>query len=274
MEFSKKAFFYFAFIMLLYSCGDSSESEPVYENSTETYDDIEDVYDDVKETSDDGMEGTDRDSMVVIGSGSEVIYNEKGDTIAVNHKPITSDDYKVVLETDENLKMNEAGELKVWIGAKDIIKIAAPDRVQDETLIPASIGQYAKITPYAPDFTVTPLEVTCIKIHPSGSDVRFTLIPNKSGTLKVSANIQLYDTPDCTGTAVPKTAATLSVVVKVDTKSEVMAKLGELGTIVWDNFLTFWGALVALLFGALFFIIRRKIKKKTGYDHPNENDTP
>ncbi len=236
MEFSKKAFFYFAFIMLLHSCGDSSESEPVYENTTETYDDIEDVYDDVKETSDDGMEGTDRDSMVVIGSGTGVIYNEKGDTIAVNHKPITSDDYKVVLETDENLKMNEAGELKVWIGAKDIIKIAAPDRVQDETLIPA-------------------------------------LIPNKSGTLKVSANIQLYDTQDCSGTAVPKTAATLSVVVKVDTKSEVMAKLGELGTIVWDNFLTFWGALVALLFGALFFIIRRKVKKKTGYDHPNENDT-
>lgn len=249
MEFSKRAFFYFAFIALLYSC---------LETQTESASQTETV-----------TESIDPNIDISVDDDTVAIAIEKTDSTATS-APLKSEDYKVVLETDENLKMNEAGELKVWIGGIDIVKPTLPDKVQDETLIPASIGQYAKITPYAPDFTVTPLEITCLRIHPSGSDVRFTLIPKKAGTLKVSANIELFSTADCTGPAVPKTAATLSVVVKVDNKFVLMSKLQELGTVVWDNFLSFWSALIALLFGALFFIIRRRIKKKTGYDDKDE----
>ena len=34
---------------------------------------------------------------------------------------------------------------------------------------------------------------------------------------------------------------------------------------VWDGFTYFWGAFVALVFGALLFVVRNFIKKKTGY---------
>ena len=137
---------------------------------------------------------------------------------------------------------------------------------QDETIIPASIGQYAKIIPYAPDFEVSPSEAECVEIHPSGSEVRFSLKPKKSGNLKVSADIKLYGNGDCTGTSVPKTAATLSVLVKVDKKKVAANKLEELGTVFWDKFLSFWGALVALLFTLLLFLIKRKLRRRTGFN--------
>jgi len=180
--------------------------------------------------------------------------------------PPKLDDYKVILAVDENLKMNETGELRVWIGAKDVNAKFPKGVVQDVTTIPASIGQYAKITPYAPDFEVAPSEIKCIRIDPSGSDVRFSLKPKKSGTFKVSANIELYNSVDCTGTFVPKTAATLSVIVKVDKKQLLVSKLQEMGTIVWNNFISFWSALIALIFAVLLFLIRRKLKRKTGFD--------
>jgi len=64
----------------------------------------------------------------------------------------------------------------------------------------------------------------------------------------------------------PKTAATLSVIVKVDKKQLLVSKLQEMGTIVWNNFISFWSALIALIFAVLLFLIRRKLKRKTGFD--------
>lgn len=176
------------------------------------------------------------------------------------------DDYIVEIAADKNIKMGETGELRVWIGANEFKRLFNPNMVQDETSIPGSIGQYARITPYAPDFEVNPSEIKCIIIHPSGSEVRFSLTPKKTGELKVSANIELFYSEDCTGASVPKTAKTLSVFVKTDKKSVVKKGLKEIGVVFWDKFLSFWGVLVALLFAFLLFIIRRKLKRRTGFD--------
>lgn len=180
--------------------------------------------------------------------------------------PSALDDYQVVLSVDSNFKLNKKGVLKVWIGAEENKEVAQPGRAQDETSIPASIGQYAKITPFAPNFKVDPVEYKCVKIDPSGSSVRFTLIPTKKGNLTVSATIELYDNPECTGTPVPKSAAELKVLVVVDRKQKVSEKMTEMGTVLWDKFMIFWGALLALVFGFVLYLIRRKMNKKTGYD--------
>ena len=89
----------------------------------------------------------------------------------------------------------------------------------------------------------------------------------------MSVNIQLYETNDCEGAFIPKTSETLSVTVDVNTKKEIEKKVDTLGQIVWDKFVKFWGALVALIFGAILFVIRKKIKQKTGYDEEaNQNN--
>jgi len=180
------------------------------------------------------------------------------------------DDYIVKIAVEENIKMDETGELRVWIGAKDHKIQFDSGMVQDETSIPASIGQYARITPYAPDFKVNPSEIKCIRIHPSGSDVRFALTPKKTGNLKVSANIELFYSVDCTGASVPKTAKTLSVFVTIDKKNIIGRGLKEIGIVFWNKFLSFWGAFVSLLFALLLFMIRRKLKRKTGFDDKKE----
>jgi hypothetical protein len=206
-----------------------------------------------------------------VEAGYEIEYGEAYDTVLPSQgmNPLKLEDYKVILAVDEMLRMNETGEMRVWIGATDINPEFSLNKGIDSTIIPASIGQYAKITPYAPDFEVSPSTMECIRIDPSGSDVRFSIKPKKPGTLKVSANIELYNNADCSGTPVPKTAATLTVNVKVDIKQVIVHKLKEMGVVFWDKFMSFWGALITLIFGALIFLIKRILKRKTGFNNKN-----
>jgi len=113
------------------------------------------------------------------------------------------------------------------------------------------------------NFEITPSEIPCIKIVPSGSHIFFEMTPKKKGIFKVNANIQIYKDSICMGTFVPKATATLSVNVTVNTEREIENKLHQMLNIVWDNFIKFWGAFVALLFGTLFYFIKKKLKNKT-----------
>lgn len=176
------------------------------------------------------------------------------------------EEYKVELGADENLDLNKTGHLKVWIGSSDLNPDLGVDMVSDNTTFPASIGQSARITPIAPDFKINPLKTECIRIDPSGSSVTFELTPQKIGEFKVSARVELFDNPNCEGTPIPKSTNRVSVNVHVNKTDATQNGAIALFSIVWDKFLSFWGALVTLLFGALLFVIRRKIKKKTGYD--------
>ena len=185
---------------------------------------------------------------------------------------IKLDDYKVILGADSIIKKHEIVELTVWIGGKSVNVSERNGMIYDEELISGSIGQYARITPYAPDFDVAPTQKKCIRIHPSGSEVRFSLTPKKSGSLKISANIELFNDVGCTGTPVPKTAKTLTVVVKIDKAYRICEGVKKMAVIFWDKFLSFWGMLITLLFSTLFFLIRRIIKRKTGFDGKKEGE--
>jgi hypothetical protein len=155
----------------------------------------------------------------------------------------------------------------VWIGAPQIKVSVDPGMTQDQSTIPATIGDYAKITPIAPDFEVkNTSEEKCYEIHPSGSNVRFLLKPKMTGSYKVSANIEIFKASECTGTSIPKTSEILTVTVDVNTKKEISKRTHELWDIVWEKFVTFWGGLITLFFAVILFLIRRKIKKKTKFD--------
>ena len=204
------------------------------------------------------------------GANPEVgaVPNPPDSTVPTPDKsnPLPLDNYKVILATNEKIFKNQTCELKIWIGAEKVEVTFSEDMITDQTSIPATIGQYAKITPYAPDFEVSPAQMSCVKIDPSGSEVRFTLTPKASGKFKVSANIELFNNPDCTGPAIPKTAKTLSVTVTTDAKYVVRDGLQKMLAVVWDKFMSFWGVVITLIFAAVLFVIRRFIKKKTGYD--------
>ena len=184
---------------------------------------------------------------------------------------LNADDYKVALDVTNEITLNSTATLRVWIGLENYMPREIPTTARDTTTIPANLGDYARITPYAPDFTVGPEESQVMRIVPSGSAVLFSLTPEKEGEFLISARIELYDNPDLMGVAIPKTSDIVSVVVKVDTKAAVKSHLGELGSIAWSEFLKFWGAIVALILGAIYFIIRKSVKKKTGFSGDTSN---
>ena len=184
---------------------------------------------------------------------------------------LNADDYKVALDVTNEITLSSTATLRVWIGLENYIPKAIPTTVRDTTTIPANLGDYARITPYAPDFTVGPEESQVMRIVPSGSSVLFSLTPEKEGEFLISAKIELYDNPDLVGVAIPKTSDIVSVVVKVDTKAAVKSRFGELFEITWAELKKFWAAIMVVFFGALLFLFRKFVRKKTGYA-ANGND--
>ena len=178
---------------------------------------------------------------------------------------LNADDYKVALDVTNEITLNSTATLRVWIGLENYIPKAIPTTVRDTTTIPANLGDYARITPYAPDFTVGPEESQVMRIVPSGSSVLFSLTPQKEGEFLISARIELYDNPDLVGVAIPKTSDIVSVVVKVDTIGAVKGGLSELGAITWKELKKFWAAIMVVFFGALLFLFRKFVHKKTGF---------
>jgi len=168
------------------------------------------------------------------------------------------DDYEFVLEVTEVIAANKTGAMTVWIGNPTYKPTTGDGIISESTIMPADIGQFAKITPLAPDFDVKPQKSGCIKIHPSGSSESFSLTPKKGtrGKMSVRAKIELFEGEDCTGTPIPKTTQILTVKVKVDP----LSLLGQIFDIVWDNFIIFLGSLLGLLATIALFKIRKKAK--------------
>lgn len=186
--------------------------------------------------------------------------------LAEHPVPVGLDEYRVVLGADPTLKIpGTPGELRVWIGAEGFSPSLPPGMVQDEERLPA-VGQSATVEPFAPAFAVDPAATQCIRIHPTGSEVRFKLIPKERGTFRVGANIDLYRSVDCTGSPVPKTAAELRVNVEVDHLALVRARLMEVGQVSWEKVLEFWAALLGLVFALILFLLRQRLKAWFGFE--------
>lgn len=178
----------------------------------------------------------------------------------------TFDEYTVVLGADKHLYIpGLPGELIVWIG-DSIYKPDFPSRMEEnETTVQAN-GKSATVEPFAPAFEIDPSKTQCIKIDPRGSQVRFELKPKKSGTFEVTADVNLYESNDCSGTPTPKGAAALKVKVEVSQKEILTEKVKELSTISWEKILEFWGTLLTLILAVILFLIKGKLKQWFGFE--------
>ncbi|MEP6880322.1 MAG: toll/interleukin-1 receptor domain-containing protein [Nitrosospira sp.] len=171
------------------------------------------------------------------------------------------EDYKVVLGADGKLKMpGIPGELRIWIGDPRVDPRLPSNMVQASSILPA-IGGTARITPFAPAFEIEPKQSICMAIHSTGSATRFKLTPTKIGLFNVGADVQLFNSQNCDGTPVPKWTDTLQVTVVVNSDQAFEERTNQLGSILWEKFLDFWGLSIALFFALLLFLIRGRLKK-------------
>ena len=202
-----------------------------------------------------------------VPAGEEGIVEEEPVVGAEAPAPaLDAEDYKVVLDVTRKINLTHTGSLRVWIGQNKYVADKPEDKVRDSATIPAEeITKYARITPYAPEFEVDSKEAL-IQIVPGGSSALFTLKPLKEGTYEIGATVELFDNPECVGVGIPKTTENLLVTVGVNRKESFKDHVAQLLIPLWEGFVKFWGAFVALFFAALLFVIRRYIKKKTKYD--------
>jgi len=198
-------------------------------------------------------------------------------SVETSHAPKSAvpEQYRVVLDADKQINIpGEPGELKVWIGDSAYEQPEAhEDMVRAKTVIRnTKAKRWAKISPYGEAFTITPVEpIACFEIDPSGSEMRFNLVPkkSKSGEYKVGATVYLYGRDDCSDTPIPKFSADLRVSVHVNkkevAKAIAYARGEELWEVFWKGLMDFWGALVAAVFGTILFMVRKKLKNWFGY---------
>ena len=149
------------------------------------------------------------------------------DEIVTIEEPVNN--YKVILETDSIIHLDEIGVLNVWIGSEDVEYIGLDGMTKDAGTIPKRLGQYAKISPDAAGFEVIGDSDKCYKIDNSGSNVSFSLKPINEGDFFVSATVEMHKAEDCSDAPAPQFVQRLSVKVKVD-------KVQELSDILLENF--------------------------------------
>ena len=182
-----------------------------------------------------------------------------------DHKNSILESYSVTVAANEQLTIpGPPGELRVWIG----ISSKAP-RTQSgmvtETKELEAVGETAKIKPFALGIDVDQKESICSKIDPTGTEVRFKLIPKEEGEFTVGADVELYNSNNCSGTPVPKSAKSVTVNVSVDNNKIIEKSSSELISIAWKTLLDFWEKLLLLAFALLLFLIRKKLSKLFGF---------
>lgn len=179
-------------------------------------------------------------------------------------------DYKIGLDVDERIVLTHKGYVTVWIKPKDRVPGQREGKVRDTVTVSShEMKEYARISVFAPEFTVEPSEPKVTHISSDGASAVFSVTPEKEGSAEISATVELFNNEDLQGVADIITGS-VEVTVYVD-KVEVRKNFfRELLDMTKKQFVPFFGALLAILFGLALYLIRKFLKKKTGFDE-NEN---
>lgn len=165
------------------------------------------------------------------------------------------------------------GMLTVWIGLAQNL----PDDDSGTASSTQSLGmrgQTATVTPFAPDFDVDPARTVCERVVPSGSVVRFALSPKQAGDLTVGANVQLFDSADCSGVPVPKSTSLIRIQVRVCRMCYVQSGLASMGQAAWSAFSHFWTWLLGVIFLTLGVLVNRWRRRKFHITKDDEEPKP
>jgi predicted small lipoprotein YifL len=189
----------------------------------------------------------------------------KATPLSVEQKKANLANYSVTVAANQQLEIpGNPGELRVWIGYSANAPITQPGMATQTKPLEA-VGETARVTPFTLGIDVEPKQSECEKIDPSGSEVRFKLIPTKVGSFTVGANVELYGSKDCSGPPVPKSAKSVEVTVRVNEVGAVTEGIVELADAAWKAFFTFWDRVLLLIFSLCLFLIRKKLAKWFGF---------
>lgn len=170
--------------------------------------------------------------------------------------------YAAVLEVTEKINLGDKGTVVVWVGKENYMPKPNEGMARDTTVI-YDVKAYALIIPHADSCIFNPKSIF-MPVYKTGSSAQFDITPQKTGSINVRAEVLFYDDENRTNLPKPAGTQVLTVEVSVNYWKAIWKP-------VWEKFIEFWEIFVALFFGALLLVIRKFIKKKTGYsDEKNE----
>ena len=175
--------------------------------------------------------------------------------------------YSVNVSATERLtRPGVPGEMTVWIGDPQKLP-QVTEGMSSKTEALGVVGETAKVTPFVRGgIDVQPTGSICGRVDPSGSSFKFKLTPIDSGKFSVGANIELFNSADCTGSPVPKSTKEVAVEVTVCASCVAMDGLGTLLNHAWKAFVEFWDKLLVIFFALLLFLTRKKIYTWFGFE--------
>lgn len=183
-------------------------------------------------------------------------------------------DYIAKLSASKRIYLDRKGQFFVWIGLEQYLPRKRKNMVEDTVVVPGAPGAYVRITPHAPELKLDK-EYEIVPLKERGTTVEFDFFPEKLGPCSIDAKIEVSDDPNNWENSYPiRPEDILTVKVRVDRMEKIRARLGFMDEEAWNTFKGFWVALMALLFGALLYVIRKYVKKKTGYDQKEEENKP
>lgn len=185
---------------------------------------------------------------------------------------VDNGEYEIRLGATKLVNKDSSGEITVRIGLPGKLPEKDSTEVYNSLYVGAEdVSTYARVTPRAPDFIVEPAEPQIVRVKPSTA-VSFSLKPKKVGEYSVRAQVEFSSTEDFSSIEDSQWTNSLKVNVKVipelrevNRQEDIKEHKEALIKTVWKYLTKFWEAFVALFFGALLFVIRKFIKKKTGY---------
>lgn len=177
-------------------------------------------------------------------------------------------EYEANLTADGEFKSGKYTGVTVWIGTEKYKREKKSGQVRDSVIIHnIAEAKFAKVTLSAPDFEVQDSTYKYLKIDPTGASEVFWLKPKQDqGDFSVTATVTLYDDESCTGIGTTKSVDPLLVSVKVDHKNIFQAAVDKVCQFFVDKTAEFCIAVITFVFVSLLFVVKRKVKKKTGYE--------
>lgn len=183
-------------------------------------------------------------------------------------------DFIAKLSASKRIYLDRKGQFFVWIGLEKYLPKKRKRMVDDTVVVPGKPGAYVRITPHAPELKLDK-EYEIVPLRERGVTVRFDFIPEKLGPCSIDAKIEVSDDPNNWENCYPiRPDDTLTVKVRVDRMEKIRTRLGLMDEEAWKAFQRFWAAFMALLFGALLYVIRKYVKKKTGYEEKEQENKP
>ena len=173
---------------------------------------------------------------------------------------VTTTSFTAKVRADALMYIGESSKFTVWIGRTGKEPATETSQISSQKEFPVKSNQLsAKAIPITPGFQSAVVGSDCTALMEDGSEVAFNLTPEKLGTFRISANVALYASTDCSGLAQSIVVQDKSISVHVDWNNVTINSLWTIASHLGSDISNLIFGIFAAICGALLLASKKKI---------------